>query len=322
MMRHKILYLLLLLEISSAKAQELFPLSEPASNAPKGVVGVKALTNSYQEFDALRNMVGLRLIYGLLPRLTLMATISASNHHDVDLPANLVSHTHLGNQTIYHVSPFQRGIPYPYIFNGVYLYAKFRFMSIDRFKSHLRGAVYGEWSNVNVAHDEAEANLMDDTKGYGTGLILTYLKNHFAVSLNSGVVLPGSYAGNSTSYGLTLPTTIAYGRALNYNLSFGYLLFPKHYSSYQQINVNVYTEFVGKSYESARVCQNGMEIPLETPLLKAGNYLDVHPGIQFIFNSNTRVDLSVGLPLLRQSYTHFYPFTYLSIQRYLYNEKK
>jgi len=308
---------------SSLQAQELFPLCEPASNIPKGVLGLRAISNTYKEYDVWRNMSGVRVMYGLTSRLSIFASFTGSNHHGIDLPTNLVNHTHLGNQTLYFVSPFQRGIPYPYLFNGTDLYAKFRVLSFDGIKTHLRVALYGEWSNVSVAHDEAEPNLMDDTKGYGSGLIVTYLKNHFAISLTSGFIIPGAYLGTSFSpYGQAIPTTLEYGKAFTYNLSMGYLLYPKHYSSYKQVNVNLYTEFTGKTYGSAAVYQLGAEIPIQTPLLQAGNYVDVHPGIQFIFNSNLRLDLSVGLPFIQQSYTHFYPFTYIAVQRYFYNPKK
>ena len=322
-MMRKIIGTLLFFTGLSLQAQELFPLCEPASNVPKGVLGFRAFTHSYREYDVLRNMSGIRVMYGLLPRLTLMANLTASNHHGADLPANLISHTHVGNQTLYFVPNYPRGIPYPYLFNGLNLYAKFRFLSLDGIKTHLRGAVYGEWSNVNAPHDEAEPNLMDDTKGYGGGLLLTYLKNHFALSLTSGFILPGAYKGTSQlSMGQTVPVTIEYGRALVYSASLGYLLYPKHYSTYQQMSVSLYTEFMGKTYESARVFQNGSEVPIETDLLKAGNYIDVHPGVQFIFTANTRLDLSMGLPLLQRSYTHFYPYFYIALQRYFYTQKK
>jgi hypothetical protein len=323
MMRHLIIAVLFFSFLSSLQAQELFPLNEPASNVPKGVFGARVFTHSYKEYDVWRNMSGIRLMYGVLPRLTLMANLTASNHHGTDLPNNLISHTHVGNQTLYYLPAFQRGIQYSYIFNGIDLYAKFRFLSIDGIKTHFRAAVYAEWSNVDVAHDEAEPNLMDDTKGYGGGLLMTYLKNHFAVSLTSGFIIPGAYNGTYlAAIGQPVPVTIQYGRALNYNLSFGYLLFPRHYSDYKQVSVSLYAEFMGKSYESAKVFQYGAEVPIETDLLKAGNYVDVHPGLQFIFNSNTRLDLSVGAPLVRQAYTHFYPYFYIALQHYFYPVKK
>ncbi|MCW3086509.1 MAG: hypothetical protein JWP12_3875 [Bacteroidetes bacterium] len=306
-------------------AQELYPLNEPASNVPKGVLGVRAFDDTYKEINQARNLMGLRLMYGLLPRLTIMATASVSNHHDRNFPANLVSHTHNGNQSTYSTGNFQRGLVYPYLFTGIYLYAKYRFISVDGEQKHFRMAAYGEWSNVKVAHDETEPDLLDDTKGFGGGLITTYLNHHFAVSLTSGVIIPGAYNGLSPDLygGPLVPTEIKYGRAVKYNVSFGYLLFPRKYENYDQGNWNLYLEFMGKAYEGAKVTQYGVTpVPVSTPLLKAGNYMDVCPGIQYIVKSNLRIDLSAEFPMINKSYAHFYPMVMLGVQRYFYFRKK
>lgn len=309
----------------SIKAQELFPHNEPASNVPKGVFGIRAFYKTYPEVDLMRKMYALRVMYGLLPRLTVMGTISVTNHHGKDLPPDLVTHTHSGNQTTYFTNNIQRGIKYPYQFSGIYLYAKYRFLSFDKKNQHFRMALYADWSNVGVAHDEAEPNLMDDTKGYGGGMIATYLKNHFAVSFTGGFIIPKYYEGYSPDIGgQKVPTKIEYGRAAIYNLSFGYLVHPKKYTDYNQTNINLYVEFIGKSYEAAKVTQYGFfNVPIQTPLLDKGNYVEIHPSLQAIFDSNFRIDLSVGLPLIKRSYTRFYPVYYLGIQRYLFpNSRK
>ncbi|MBL7921190.1 MAG: hypothetical protein JNJ40_12805 [Bacteroidia bacterium] len=302
------------------KAQELFPHNEPASNVPKGVLGIRPFYKTYPEVNLLRRMYALRVMYGLLQKLTVMGTISVTNHHGKDLPPDLVTHTHVGAQTNYYTNTIQRGIKYPYKFSGVYLYAKYRFITRDNKNQHFRMAAYADWSNVGVPHDEAEPNLMDDTRGYGGGLITTYLKNHFAVSFTGGFIIPKYYEGFSPDIGgQMIPTKIEYGRAAIYNLSFGYLLLPKTYKSYNQTNINLYVEFIGKSFEAAVVTQYGyMKIPIQTPLLQKGNYVEVHPSIQAVFDSNLRIDLSVGLPLIRRSYARFYPVYYLGIQRYIF----
>lgn len=319
-----IILLLLWFSTSDSKAQELYPHNEPASSMPKGVLGVKYIQKYYQDLSQSRNMFSLRLMYGLLPKLSVFTNITFTNHHGNTLPPNLVNHTHIGNNIIYNTSTPDRGLKYPYLFSGIYLYAKYRFLTFDNQNSHFRIAAYTDWSNVNVAHDETEPNLMDDTKGYGGGLIATYLKNHFAVSLTSGVIIPGKYIGSSPdSAGPNIPTQIKYGRSALYNLSFGYLLYPRNYSSYKQTNINLYVEFMGKSFEQAKVTQYGfVEVPINTPLLKAGHYVELHPGVQGIFNSNMRVDFSVGFPLINRSYAHHYPVFYLGIQRYFYFNKK
>jgi len=309
-------------------AQELFPNNEPASSVPKGVLGIKVFDETYQEVNLLRNMFALRLMYGVLPKLSVMATGTVSNHHGTEFPPNLVSHTHSGNQTTYSSGTFQRGIEYPYQFNGISLYAKYRFLTIDQEKKHFRMALYGQWSDVKVAHDETEPNLMDDTKGYGGGLITTYLINHLAISFTTGFIVPGQYNGLAPDIqgGINvgdIPTEVKYGKAFEYHLSFGYLLYPKKYDNYKQTNWNVYLEFMGKSYEAAVVHQAYTHlVPIQTPLLEAGSYVDVCPGVQAIVNSKLRIDFTTWLPLINKSYAHFYPVFMIGIQRYFFFHKK
>jgi hypothetical protein len=301
-------------------AQELYPLNEPASTLPKRVIGVRVFIKSYREESIYRNLFGARLMYGLTPRLTLMLTASASNHHGRDLPDKLVYHTHNGTQTLYSTGAFQRGSRHPYLFNGLYAYAKYRFLSRDRQNGHFRMAAYAEASGVTSAHDETEPNLMDDTKGFGGGLLVTWLNRRFAASFTGGVIVPGAYNGFSPdSAGPKVPTRIQYGRALVYNLSLGYLLFPRHNSGYRQTNVNLYAELIGRAYEQAKVTQYGyVNVPIQTPLLQAGSYVELHPGVQVIFNSNLRLDVSAGFPVYKKSYAHFYPVFYIALQRYFF----
>ena len=325
--KHTIVFILFILLLNNKiiYSQELFPLNEPASNVPKGVLGVRAFGDTYKEVNILRNLAALRLMYGVLPKLTIMATASISNHHDTNFPAGLASHTHVGNQSVFSTGDFQRGLNYPYKYTGIYLYAKFRFLTFDREHQHFRVAIYADWSNVKVAHDEAEPNLLDDNRGYGGGLITTYLKNHLAISITSGAIIPKLYNGYSPDIygGDMVPTQIKYGRAIKYNLSIGYLLFPRKYETYEQGNWNIYLEFLGKSYEGAKVTQYGVKnVPITTPLLEAGNYIDIAPSIQYIHNSNLRIDFSCEFPMLNKSYAHFYPLFTLGIQRYFYFHKK
>jgi hypothetical protein len=322
---HRILFVVLCCMPSLLPSQELFIQTEPASNVPKGVLGVRLFDESFKEQNRLRNMVALRLMYGVLSRLTVSATAAESNHHDVNFPANLAFHTHTGNQTTYSTGNFQRGLSYPYLFSGLDVYAKYRLISLDGEHRHLRIALYGEFSTANVAHDEAEPTLLGDTKGYGGGFIITALHNHLAVSLTGGFIIPGKFNGYAPDLagGPPVPTELTYGRALVYDLSFGYLLFPTHYQNYDKPNFNVYLEFMGKAYEEAGIVQYGINpVPIHTPFLEAGNYVEAHPGIQAIIKSKLRLDLSVGLPLISQSYARFYPVYTIGIQRYFYPSKK
>ena len=308
-----------------SRGQELFPHNEPASNVPKGVLGTRIFGESFREISTQRNMLAMRLMYGVTPKLSVYITATGSNHHGKNLPKDLITHTHIGSQTIYYTQPIQKGVSYSYRFNGLHIYGKYRFLTMDGQNKHFRMALYGEWSNVKNAHDEAEPNLLDDTKGYGGGLITTYLKKRFAVSLTSGVIIPGNYEETvplTNGSSLMTHTEVQYGRAIIYNLSFGYLLYPKEYKDYNQTNWNVYLEFNGKSYEGARVFQDGQELETQSNSLKAGHYVEVHPGVQKIINSNLRIDFSVGFNLINKSYARFYPLYMIGVQRYFFFKKK
>lgn len=305
---------------SNSFGQELYILNEPASSVPKGVIGVRAFNQTYKEYSTVRSLNALRVMYGATPKLSLMATASISNHHNRKLPADLINHVHVGNQTNYYTQAIKRGVRYPQLFNGIHLFAKYRFFTRDEQFKHLRIAAYGEWSNVNVAHDEAEPNLLDDTGGYGFGLISTWLKNRFAMSLTTGIIKPGSYFEyqRDVTGGPDLPTTIHYGDAVKYNLSFGYRLHPKTYENYRQVNWNLYLELIGKSYDAATVIQNRTDIEAKTGALQRGAYVEIYPGIQRIINSNTRIEFCYGFSLIGYSYVHFTPLWTFAIQHYFY----
>ena len=67
---------------------------------------------------------------------------------------------------------------------------------------------------------------------------------------------------------------------MSYSLSAGYLLFPRKYESYKQTNLNIYTEFLAQQ-----------------TLDKKRYYADLAPGIQFIFNSNSKLNLGYRFQL-------------------------
>ena len=123
--------MMILLIAGNVYCQELFILNEPASSVPKNVFGVRVFTENYKEFKANRSLNGLRLMYGVTPKLSVLVNASISNHHDRRLPKDLLNHSHLGNQTTYFTQPIKRGRKYPTLFNGIHAFAKYRFLSKD-----------------------------------------------------------------------------------------------------------------------------------------------------------------------------------------------
>lgn len=319
--------LLLIVLSFCANAQELFPIAEPASNVPKGALGIRVFGEGYREAGLFRDMTGVKLLYGITPKLSVYIAATASDYHGKTLPFDFISHTHVGSRLTGGAQVPAQGVAYPRVFNSVDVYAKYRFLTLDEQNKHLRMAAYAEGSYVAVPSHEAEPDLLVHTSGFGAGIISTYLSHHFAASLTGGFILPSSYNGNATDiYGGIYPTTVHYGNAINYSLSFGYLLFPQKYTGYRQTNWNVYLEFTGKAYNAATVTQkdgpaaDALPIPVSahTPILHAGSYLDIDPGVQCIINSTYRIDASVSFAMLNKTYTHLYPLYRFGIQRYLY----
>jgi hypothetical protein len=159
-------------------------------------------------------------------------------------------------------------------FEGGSLYAKFRFLSIDSVQKHFRGAVFVKASSINNPLYNQEISLEGDNSGFQAGLVFTKLMHKLALSATVSYL---HALDNNGGYQLPL---INARDAAGYTLSAGYLLFPKKYENYDQVNLNVYAELLGKDNPGYRQ-----------------SYLDAAPGIQLIFNSFLRVDFSYRTPL-------------------------
>jgi hypothetical protein len=151
---------------------------------------------------------------------------------------------------------------------GAGVYGKYRFLSKDDLHSHFRMAAFGRASlnNSDIHQEEIETN--GHNSGYETGLIATQLLHKVAISTSA------SYErAMDNSEVNKFPATQA-NNAMNYTFSIGKLMLPKEYKSYKQINLNLMAEFI-----SQRLNDDGKY------------FLDFAPSAQFIFNSQTRVDL-------------------------------
>lgn len=302
----------------SLQGQELFPNTEPASTMPKNVLGIRAFTENYKEVKQIRNMSALRLMYGIRGDLSVYTTFFFSNHHNWKMPEDFP----------FHNAP-ERGKIYPFKFDGMHVYFKYRYWNIDRQNAHFRAAAYMEGTYVNTTHHESEPDLFfGDNKGIGGGLIFTYLKNKFAISSTIGYVHPFDYVGFTPDpiIGLPdIPMRMQYGKTAIYSLSLGYLLLPREYKSYNQGNLNLYLEFRGKAFGNSKVdLFYGTDRAYYVvnnrypPALKSGYYLDITPGIQYIYKSNLRIDFSASFRGIGFSYARLYPVFHVGIQRYFY----
>jgi hypothetical protein len=200
----------------------------------------------------------------------------------------------LTNQTDYHLMPeiiwgitknlelnfqgFFSNRSRPFSLEGGSIYSQYRFFSKDGLNQHFRMAAFARLSsnNGNVFHEEIEIN--GHNSGYELGIIATRLLHKYALSATSGF----EHAFDN-GRGNRLPST--YGRnAISYTLSMGHLLLPKEYQNYKQVNVNGMVEFLG-----------------QTLLLTHRSLLDLAPSAQFIFNSQTRIDIGYKKQLYSQT---------------------
>lgn len=155
------------------------------------------------------------------------------------------------------------------------VYGKYRFLSKDEAQKHFRMAAFAEASVTRSPFLYDEISLMGDKTGAETGVVATQLLHKLAVSatLSHTQVLDKSRFDRAMAYNRPY-------QSFNYSLSAGYLLFPMKYENFNQTNVNLYTEFLAQQ-----------------TLDKKGYYIDAAPGLQFIFNSNSKLNLGYRFQL-------------------------
>jgi hypothetical protein len=222
-------------------AQELFVMTEPASNMPTGSIGARMSQSLLKEkFESGYN-------YHLMPEIMYGASKSL----------------------MLHASAFVSNRNTNLVVEGGSFYAKYRVFSIDDIHSHFRIAVYGRASFNNSDIHQEEIETMGHNSGFETGLVATQLINKLAIS--SSISFEKALDNTSKN---PFPNSQS-NSATNYTLSFGKLVYPKVYTSLSQTNINLMLEFIGQ-----KLNQNSK------------SYLDVVPSIQFIINSQARIDFA------------------------------
>jgi hypothetical protein len=260
----------LIITLSNVYAQELYVFSNPASNIPARSLVFKAMGKSMVSYHNLEREYRLapELQAGILKNLMVSGAISLSDMF------------------------FQNEQE----FESFRFYAKYRFLSKDDIHSHFRMALHASyvWSKNPLVYQEL--NTEGDNTGLQTGLIATSLINKLAISGGVSYMQLQS-AKRKINFGLPFSEN-----ALSYNLSLGYLLFPFQYKDYQQINVNLYAEFLGQKNTD----------------LDAG-FLDVAPAIQFIIASKMRINAGARFQLAGNAHRMANEAIYVSLEYYLLN---
>jgi hypothetical protein len=243
-MKKILITIILVLTTYALSAQELYVNTEPASNMATHSIGIRLENQGFFK-PQYKNRTTLEVMYGVNKNLMVHGSAYLSNFYQQ-------------NQRL----------------EGGSAYAKYRFLSIDTVQRHFRGAVFIKASTISNMIMNQEISLEGDNSGLQSGVIFTQLLHKLALSGSASYLRAFNNRGDYTMNQLQARNSIAY------SLSAGYLLLPKTYENYNQVNVNLYAELLGKTNPGY-----------------AQSYLDIAPAVQFIFNSVFRVDLSYRTPL-------------------------
>lgn len=250
-----LLSLIILLSAVAAATQELFPYTEPASNMPAKSMSLKlaAMYGEGPHSNRLLQRYTPEVMLGISKKWMVHASLTFSDMHE----------------------------SYFY-YESAKLYAKYRFLSNDDVHKHFRMAAFAAASHSRNHLDHNELNLNGDHTGVQAGLVATQLWNKLAVSATASIIEVFDEKRNNKA----LPQQYAF-ESLNYSLSAGYLVLPKNYTDYNQVNLNIYAELLG-----GRNLDWGYE----------KYFLDLAPSVQLIFNSTSKLNVGYRVELKSDIY--------------------
>lgn len=244
----KLFYFLFLIGASSlAAAQELYVFSEPASNMPANTLSTKISAGFGKNNGTVQQRFIPELMWGISKKFMVHLGNSFSNMHT-------------GNTR----------------WESIYLYTKYRFLSLDDVHRHFRMALFTDLNYSRNRYHYDEVNLQGDRSGAQLGLIATQLLNKLAVS----GTISHTQALDRARFDKDEGITDGIYQSLNYSLSAGYLVLPREYRDYKQTNMNLYLEFLG-----------------QRTLDRKTYYVDLAPALQLIFNSNTKLNMGYRFQL-------------------------
>lgn len=266
-----IIFTLLLVGFQNVYCQELFVVTDPASNVPANGLGINVMQLLFKE------QIKTGYNYHLMPEITYG----------------------LNKKLMFRGSAFISNRSNQLYTEGGSFMTKYRFFSSDDLHSHFRMAAYVRYSFNRADIHQEQIEILGHNTGFETGIIATKLIKKLAIS-------------SSISYEKAMDNKPMYefpndfgSHATNYTLSFGRLMYPKKYTNFRQTNINLMVEFLGQT-----INENGK------------TFVDVVPAIQFIFNSQARIDLAYRQQLfssmLRSApngvYLNFY-FTFFNVRK-------
>lgn len=278
MVRRIILILLFTLSALVSYSQELYIVTHPAANLSKNRLEFRNAVMGYDNFNYYHSYFALN--YGLL-----------------------------GNLTIYNDVYYSLDQGYKFLGNYEFA-ARYRIRDYDKRNYHLRtayqtgviipvnaqpivdGAVEYE---IHPGHKVKFYNFVNDITipsvdfhttdnyTYKNDLIVTNLTGKFAATGEMG-------------FNINFPKNdFKFGNYFDWSLSFGYLVLPKVYKSYDDVNINLYWE--NKAYYFYKNKFLGTEIANS-----GGFRLDTYLGIQSIFFSSLMLEFSFKIPVHSNEY--------------------
>ena len=270
--------LIILIFVHTSYSQELYIVSHPAANLSKNRIELRNNVMGYDNFNYYHN--SFEINYGILGNLTLYNNIFYTLDN---------GYSFVGN------------------YEGT---VRYRFLDIDKKNYHLRFAAQsGALIPVNeqpIVSGEIEYELhpghvvkyydfanditvpsvdfhTTDNYTIKNDIIVTNLIKKFAITGEMG-------------FNVNIPKNdFKFGNYFDWSLAMGYLLFPKEYKSYDDVNINLYSE--SKAYYFYKNKFLGSEIS------KSGGFrLDTYIGVQAIFLSSIMAELSYKIPVHSNEY--------------------
>jgi hypothetical protein len=195
-------------------SQELFTLTEPASNKASGSITVR------MDHSLMDDKYSSKINYHLIPQV--MVGLSKK--------VMIAGEMFFSNRN----KDFEK--------EGGSIYFKYRFLSKDVLQKHFRMAVFARASYNNSDIHQEELSMYGHNTGFEIGVVATQLIRKIALSASTAIVKASDNGGgNKFSYG------DRNSKAMNYSFSIGKLMLPKKYIDYRQTNLNLMIEFISQA---------------------------------------------------------------------------
>lgn len=269
---------LITVHVTSLHSQELYIVSKAAANISKNRFEIRNIARSYDEMKAFH--YDFQLNYGLLGNLTLYNNVTYTIDEDYQF---------LGN----------------YNFD-----ARYRFLDIDKRNYHWRFAYQGGATiPVNpkpIVSGQVEYELHPGHKvsfyEFGGDITVPSVDFHTTdnYTLRNSLVatnLIDKFAATADmSYNINIAgNDFKFGNYFEWDLSLGLLILPKVYKSYDDVNLNIYSESKAYFFEKNKF--------LGDEISNSGGFrLDTYLGVQAIFFSSLMAELSYMIPVHSNEY--------------------